>query len=608
MKNQMICASLASLILALVPWAYSQAQSGTAVQPAAEQKASASQEHSEKKTELQETPKTIYESATVLKAITRLVVVDVVATNSKGEPITDLTANDFTVLENGTPQQLRFFSFQSGGNAVAFQPSPSRRLPTNVFTNVPDYKPTGALNVILLDALNTSLLHQVDVQEQMVKLLEKLPSDRPMAVYALGEKLQLLQDFTSDPALLQKSIEQYKGRSSSLLANPSGGPESELYGGRSGGISKVFVLGMISAQSDVRAFNTMDALNSLARTLAAYPGRKNLIWVSETFPLYVNSDTTISGVHADSIRNYDLEVAKTADALMNAQVAVYSIHTRGMTGIDFFKAGNNGFDAFGHLLTFYMTAGPIMQQASSDLSDNLLAAHTAMDDLAERTGGKAFYNTNDFGKAVRSSMDDGSTYYTLGYYPKDKQWNGKFRKLKLKVAHSNAKLRYRLGYFAIDPSTGKKDPGQGARDFSQALSLDYPVSTAVLFEAGVVPPSAKTHNKILVNYLIDAHAISFQKEKDGLQHALLDCAAQIYSEKGAPLKTEATSITAALTPEIFRQVMQNNLPCQVTFDLPPGKYTLRLGIRDNHTGLVGSVNAQIAVPVQEARQNSLPQN
>jgi VWFA-related protein len=213
---------------------------------------------------------------------------------------------------------------------------------------------------------------------------------------------------------------------------------------------------MISSESDVRAGYTLSALSALAHTLAGYPGRKNLIWVSETFPLYVNSDTTISAVRPDSTRTYDLEVSKTADALMNAQVAVYPIHTRGMTNIDYFKAGNNGYDAFGTSLINYRFNGLRMQEAGSNLSDNLQSAHVAIDELAERTGGRAFYNTNDFGNAVRLSMDDGSTYYTLGYYPQNKHWDGKFRKIQLKTNHPGAKLRYRFGYFAVDPSSYEK--------------------------------------------------------------------------------------------------------------------------------------------------------
>jgi VWFA-related protein len=579
-------ATLLSFILIAILSGSSPAQSGT-----------------DQKTASQEKPGTVYESATVLKAVSRLVVVDVVVTNKKGEPITGLAAKDFTLMEDGAPQSVRFFSFQGDGNSAqagnsAPPPGPPRKLPSNVVTNIPDYKPGSAMNVILLDALNSDLANQASMREQLIKFIATVPADRPTAIYALGKKLWLLQDFTSDPNVLQTVIRNYKGGISDLLANPTGAPPSDPLGMRFMPEFvrlrvKQFLKETISTETDLRVNATMEALIALARTLAAYPGRKNLIWLSEAFPLVIEPDSTVAGrIHTGNVeRNYDVQIARTADALMNAQIALYPIDIRGIASSDVFKA-NMGVNNYGE--SFISGAGT--QRESREFSDELQAAHSTMTDLAERTGGKAFYDTNDFGKAVRSSMDDGSTYYTLSYYPSDKNWNGKFRKIKLRVKLADAKLRYRLGYFAIDPSIyQERSAALRAQDFGQTLSLDYPVSTALIFKAGVMPPSAKTHDKVAVNYVVDAHAISFQKQEDGLQHAILSGAVQVYSEKGEPVKTEATTITTALTPEVFRQVMQHNLPFQMSFDLPPGKYLLRLGIRDDRTGLTGSANATVVV-------------
>ena len=151
--------------------------------------------------------RTVYESSTVLKAVTRLVVVDVIATNHKGQPLGSLTAKDFTLLEDGKPQQLRFFSLQSGAAAPAAATAPqSQSAAINIVTNVPQRTSGSALNIVLLDALNSSLVNQLDVQQQISKTLASLSGDRPMAVYVLGSKLALLQDFTNDPALLRQAI------------------------------------------------------------------------------------------------------------------------------------------------------------------------------------------------------------------------------------------------------------------------------------------------------------------------------------------------------------------------------------------------------------------
>src|SRR5262245_634255 len=171
----------------------------------------------------------VYETATVLKAITRLVVVDVVATDKKGNAVTDLERRDFTILEDGTEQQVRVFSFQQpvlrGAGAAA---PPGHTLPANVFTNVPRYNTSSALNVVLLDGLNTTLPHQAYVRDQMIHYLEKMPEGQPVAIYTLGSKLTLLQDFTSDPEVLKEVVKRLKGKISPLLDNPGGGPQAEL--------------------------------------------------------------------------------------------------------------------------------------------------------------------------------------------------------------------------------------------------------------------------------------------------------------------------------------------------------------------------------------------
>ena len=94
-------------------------------------------------------------------------------------------------------------------------------------------------------------------------------------------------------------------------------------------------------------------------------------------------------------------------------------------------------------------------------------------------------------------MEDGSTYYTLSYYPGNKVWDGKFRRITVKVARPGIKLHYRPGYFALEPQAyAKLDAAQKTNDLAKAMSLDFPVATALLFQAMVVPPSAENKNKV----------------------------------------------------------------------------------------------------------------
>ena len=547
---------------------------------------------------------TVYESATALKAITRLVVVDVVATDKKGDAATGLVRADFTLLEDGKEQQIRVFSFQqpvAGG--VATLASASLKLPENVFTNIPQYNVNNALNVVLLDALNTTLPHQAYVRYEMIKYLEKMPEGQPVAVYMLGTKLTLLQDFTSDPAVLKDVVKKLKGKASPVLDNPAGGPGLEILpaGVADSGLLPAQMLQSMmqfeqersSFQTDLRVTYTLNALTAIARSLSGYPGRKNLIWISEAFPVNIDPNMELSGDVFAGTRNYGPQIAAAADSLIDAQIAIYPVDARGLEASSVFDASNSGRDQFGRS----MARNPSrMGTAMSTESAQLQAVHGTMQEMAERTGGKAFYNRNDIDGAIRRSIDDGSTYYTLAYYPVNKDWNGKFRKIQVKVNRPGIKVRHRLGYYAVDPKVFvEQNKKQQASLFGEALNVDSPVSTGLKFRAGVIAPSDKTQNKMLVNFALDPQAISFENQNDGLQHATVDCVVQAYSAKGKVIKTEATTINAALKPDTFSKVLKSSFPCQQAMDLPAGSYFLRLGVRDNRTGLMGTANAKVTV-------------
>jgi hypothetical protein len=291
-------------------------------------------------------------------------------------------------------------------------------------------------------------------------------------------------------------------------------------------------------------------------------------------------------------RDYAPQIAEAAEGLIDAQIAMYPIDARGLIPNSVFDAANSGRDKFGRSLG----RGDRMGTAISNEDEQLQNVHGAMQEVADRTGGRAFYNTNGIDEAVRRSIEDGSTYYTLAYYPENKDWNGKFRKIQVKVNRSGVKLRYRMGYFAVDPTTvTDKSEKRQMEAFNLALSPDSPISTGLPFNAHVIPPLEKAPKTVRVNFGVDPHAISFEMQADGLQHANVECIVEAFSAKGKLIRGQLSTMKAALKPEMFAKVMENNFPCQQTIDLEPGDYFLRLGVRDQRTGLIGTTNAKVAV-------------
>ena len=259
------------------------------------------------------------------------------------------------------------------------------------------------------------------------------------------------------------------------------------------------------------------------------------------------------------VEDYSPMVEKIADELMGAQVALYPISAAGVS------------------------------------KDDQFSAHTAMSSMAQRTGGKTFFNRNDIDTGVRTSLDDGSTYYTLEYYPANKTWNNKFRHIKVSVNRPGVKLQYRDGYYANNPLTVLGTDTM-ANEFSQALDINAPALTAVSFQAAVLPASAQAQNKFSVVFHIDPRTLAFQAGNDGLEHAELNCVVWAYPKKGDPIRVEGGTITAALPQGDYEKVMKSFFPCQRALDLKAGQYTLRLGVLDRKSNLIGTLSTPLNVP------------
>ncbi|HEX7285477.1 MAG TPA: VWA domain-containing protein [Candidatus Angelobacter sp.] len=539
-------------------------------------------------------------SQATFRTTTRLVVVDVVAVNGKGEPLTDLKPEEFTVSENGKLQEVKSFSLHQPLPANArTEPSPAAPLPPGEFSNAPRYKNAAVWNIILLDFLNSQVLSQADMRDRLAKVLDKMPDD-PVAVYVLTDRLHLLHDFSSDQAALKAAVAALKNKASAHIDNPKGGHEAERYPPPIlAAMTPEQLAAVLHSEAQATGFNTqlrlrltMEALNMIVRNVAALPGRKNLIWISQAFPFSIDPGQTVKATDAATGMDFSVSVPGTANALLDGEVAIYPVDPLGVTGSDEFDVAGRGKDAIGLPET---NVGPTNTVSELRYAQN--ATHASLNNLADSTGGRAFYNRNDLGDAVLQSMRDGDTFYTLAYYPSDKNWNGKFRRISVKVARAGVKLRHRSGYFALDPGVHDAPAAraEAVALFRQALDLETPVATSLLFHARVRPP-APAQEKLIVELQLEPGAITTDAGPDNHQHVSVDCAVAVFTEKGAPVTLTGNTVSGPLKPEGFEKVAREGFPCRVGLDLPPGSYLLRLGIHDNLSGRMGTANANVSIP------------
>jgi VWFA-related protein len=560
---------------------------------------------------------------TTVTVNTRLVSLDVVVTDRHGRPATDLKKEDFTILERGQPQRIAAFNLQQPKPAqtpAGAQPAPSP-LPPGVYGNRQQpVAAQSAVTVVLLDALNTPMADQAYARYEMLQFLKSQhDASQSIAIFALTTRLLMLQDFTTDPNLLRKAIEKRSPNSSPLLSDPDA-DRLEMPGADDTMVANLDRLEQeqVNVQNDMRMRITMDAMQAIARSLGGYAGRKNLIWVSAAFPLYAAFDGD-SAAFFNQTSMTD-EIQHTATLLTDSQVSVYPVDARGLVGSPLASATFTGRTRGGRLMN-----GPQMNSEINKRSFALSSSHDAMNQIADSTGGKAYYNRNDIDHAVALSIADGSTYYTIAYYPEDKDWNGRFRKVEVKLTRGDLQARYRHGYYATDPGENIKLPRKEVVKQINAALIDPLLSTTVTFYGSAYrlvaptqttpspnsnPPTPSTgtsgtenkpataalksdKQKIGVRFLVEPSSIAIDKRGD-VQHFSIEFV--IAAFKGEKIVGEhSETLEGNAKPDTYNRILKQGFLYGTTIDVPQGNCRLRLLVHDNQTGKLGTVD----IPVTE---------
>jgi len=560
------------------------------------------------------------------KAETRLVLVDVVASDQNDQPVLGLKAQDFKVFEDGKLQQIRFFD----PHTVSIQAQtaqPPRQLPPHVYTNVPEEDPGVVRTIVLFDTLNTPTADQVFARREMVKFLKVLPKGQSVALFTLGKRLRMVHGFggTSDELLAaaEKILPEHSPlvttdaqRQDALddivrIENASGvnlparasavpmagaSAQSEASSSSTTTVSgytdrlREFLHENEASYDDMRVRMTVDALEVLAHGVSGYPGRKNLVWLSAAFPFSLGPNPEISD-HSRSMRNYDTVLRDTAAELAAERISVYPIDVRGLTG------SGAAITSSGESSTGYTSQGiPRFSKVMDRQSTDLFNAHNTMNDIATQTGGKAFYDTNGLEGAMRRSIARGANYYTLAYAPQNTAWDGRFRKVEVKISRS-AKLEYRHGYFAVSdlgPRSEKEIKGM-LLTAVQPGTLD---STMMPFVVQVLPPDKPT-DPVRVQYVIDPRQVLFKETPDSIKHAVIDLMTVAWDDKDHDAGHTSDTLEAALSPETFLKVSQTGIRAHQELVLKPGSYHLRIGVMDRTNQNIGTVDVPVTVASAE---------
>jgi VWFA-related protein len=517
----------------------------------------------------------------VIRAQRNEVLVDVRVWDKSGNPIVDLKQSDFHVLEDGAPQEINSFNLEDIAR-LATASAESGTPPIINFANLPaNVQPAKILEdhrltVLFFDMTSMpvdNLGRALAAAENFVQK-QMTPADL-VAITTYSSSLRVVQDFTNDRDALEAALHKIRIGESSSLAEA--GTEGEA--GTTNASGDEVVTQDVSAaftpdETEFNIFNTdekLSALQSLAETLRDVPGRKSVIHFS-------------SGIERTGEEN-DAQLRATTDAANRADVSFYTVDARGLAAL---PPGGDATSASPAGTAIY-TGSAVASQFSS-----LHGGRETLATLATDTGGRTFYDLNDFSPAFQEVQNENSSYYLLGYSPSNTKSDGRFRRIKVTIDRPGVKVEARPGYYA------PKDFRQFTRQdrevqLDQAMSLDTPfVELPMAIEASYFRLPDKKYYVVLAAK-IPGSAISFLN-KSKTHQTEFDFAWRATDPAGHVASALRDTLPVKLSGEDYERVLSGNILYQGGFELPPGKYALKVVVRENQSGKMGTFEQPLVLP------------
>ena len=580
---------------------------------------------------------TIDSSTYQLKVNVKRVILDVVVTDANGNPVRGLTRNDFKVSEDGVPQSIRSFDVHSASAVAGEAQQPlNLHLPPDTFSNLTIAPPDKPVTILLYDALNTPQASLPYAHAALVQFIKSQKGTTRIAIFALTDRLHMLQGFTDDETRLMLAIDSknLKGHVSQLKVADTTSVEANMLAGDPAQIAKAqlaygpataaappigtdaVLTQLQNAEAEESAYQvtqrletTVQAFTDLARFVSALPGRKNLIWMSGSFPSAVfPDDSQLSGAQ-NEFNNYvsfNTEILMAQNEMKDSRVAVYPVDVRGLQTDPQFSAATN-------------FSGPPPTQVTFNRQNN--AEHSTMDAIADATGGHAFYNTNGLQEAMDTAIKQGSDYYTLTYAPTNTKADGGDRKVKVSLSNPSYTLAYRHHYTADDAKhphallaeAQDLDMQHGAPDSSQLFfeakaepiggvmqaSPDEEEALRSFLETNAKINHAKTVRPLEkvqhygVYVLLLGRQLDMPRTERGNYLTSMRYGLAAYTADGELLNGAEISVKNAIPPAQYQKIATEGYHTSIEFAVPVDATSLRIAVRDEIGNKIGSIEVPL---------------
>jgi VWFA-related protein len=504
--------------------------------------------------------------------------VDAVVTDAQGNFVRDLTRDDFEVVEDGKPQQISAFT-------VVDLPVERAEAPLLAPDVVPDVKSNerefnGRIYLLMLDDLHTAPLRSNRVKAAARLFVERyVGANDLVAIVSTGGRTDASQEFTNNKGRLLRAIDRFMGQ------KPRSGTleKLDLYNMRRGSPAASDPLtDPYAFERASKARNMLDTLTNLANWMSGVHGRrKAIVMIGEGIDYDINNP--FENQDASVIRD-DLRDAIAAATRSN--VTIYSIDPRGLTA-----SGDEAIELTG------FTEDPSLNLDTRGLQEELRLSQDSLRSLADQTGGFALLNANDFRDGFARIQRDNSAYYLIGYYSSNERRDGRYRKLNVRVKRPGMQVRARRGYVAPKgKETRPADNKSGvSAELSDAIGSPVPQSGLPLTVTAAPFKGTAPDASVLIALEIGARDLPF-KEQNGIFHNALELTTVAIDQKGNAHGLPPSTVQLNLSAPTRAAVVARGFRMLQRLPLAAGQYTLRVGMREQNGGAIGTLSYDLDVP------------
>lgn len=520
------------------------------------------------------------------RAEVNYVEVDARVLDQQGKFIGDLKPEDFEVLEDGRPQKVSAFSLVNIPVERVQRPLfASRPIEPDVRNNLQGAD--GRIYLLVLDDLHTTALRSQRTKAAAKQFIERyIGANDLAAVIHTGGRTDANQDFTNNQRLLLQAVDKFMGRK---LRSATLNKIDDYNQRRGTGLESDPAQDLDDKERGFQARNTLDTMRNLANYLGNVRGRrKAVVMFSEGIDYNIYDFMSINNTGATEASSVIDATREMIAAATRANVAVYGVDPRGLGA---------SFENLTDVQSFPDDTSLGLNQSA--LYNEVRLGQDSLRTLSEETGGFAVVNRNDFDTAFQRIVDDNSSYYMLGYYSSNDRRDGRFRKIEVRVKNRPGMVvRARKGYVAPRgraPETKAAAKDGPSLELKEALESPLPLPGLPLAITASVFKGPAAKGSVVISTFVHGGSLPLTEEK-GMFKNDLEVLSIATDDKGKSFSTDRNTVNLNMKPDTAKRVQVSGFRVIQSLDLAPGRYLLRVAVKESNTRKAGMVTYDLEVP------------